>query len=232
MNYNINKIMLNNNTKQLQICLPSHFWTPESILEAPSCHFPRNYDFQETVFFRKSCFFLLLVYILMHLLLWKCSYGPWDHFMCSWKTKFWPIKISQISVFCENQAFHFVFVNGKFHHVHTDDKGFYFLDITLYFLDIDIPISHSGHIPHGQRINRSWKCLFSCMGLRGCTRINISWEFEFSYNLNQDFTISAGMWSLELWFWVVREWTFPGNVHSGAKEKFKLKLFFPGQCPV
>ena len=159
----------------------------------------------------------LLVYVLINLLLWKCSYGPWEHFRFSWKSWIWLVNISQISVFSENTVFHFVFVNGKFHHVQTDDKGFYFLDITLYFLDIDIPISHSGHIPHGQRINRSWRFLFSCMGLRGCTRINISWEFEFSYNLNQDFTISAGMWSLELWFWVVREWTFPGNVHSGAK---------------
>ena len=91
------------------------------------------------------------MYILINLLLWTCSYGPWEHFKFSWKSWTWLVNISQISVFSKNTVFHFVFVNGKFHHVQTDDKGFYFLDIALYFLDI------APHIPTPICRNVSWE---------------------------------------------------------------------------
>ena len=36
--------------------------------------------------------------------------------------------------FCENTVFHILFVNDKFHHVETGDKGFHYLEIdTLIF---------------------------------------------------------------------------------------------------
>ena len=93
--------------------------------------FSRNRDFQKIMFFH------LLVYILINLFLQICSYGPQEDIRFSSKKSADCVKRYQKNPRGGFSTFQDLFVNDKFHHVKTGDKGFYFLDICFYFLDID-----------------------------------------------------------------------------------------------
>ena len=77
----------------------------------------------------------------LKLVLWKCSYGPCDHFMFSAKSGIRLVFTTQNPLFEENTDFRFHCLFAKIHHA-QGGKGFYFWGFPFgkgsYFLEIPI----------------------------------------------------------------------------------------------
>ena len=79
----------------------------------------------------KSSVFILFLTMILDPVLWKCSYGPWDHFRFSAKSVIWLVFYQSDSIFSRKPGFPDYCIFAKFHHA-QGGKGFYFFEITMW----------------------------------------------------------------------------------------------------